>query len=94
MNPKERCKVVRAMELLVRTVNNEDYIMAWLRDGVADGDIRPDTTDEELEYYIEDEAFAELMATFLEIMSDAQKDGGLYCDSILSKSNLQEGEAK
>ena len=36
--------------------------------GVADGDIRPDTTDEDLEYYIEDDAFADLMDTFLHIM--------------------------
>lgn len=31
MNTKERCDLVRAMELLVRSVNNEDYIMTWLR---------------------------------------------------------------
>ena len=56
MNTKERCDIVRAMELLVRSVNNKDYIMTWLRIGVADGDIRPDTTDEDLEYYIEDDS--------------------------------------
>ena len=85
MNTKERCDLVRAMELLVRSVNNEDYIMTWLRIGVADGDIRPDTTDEDLEYYIEDDAFADLMDIFLHIMKNAHTDGGLYCDGIVSK---------
>ena len=85
MNTKERCDLVRAMEMLVRTVNNEDLIMEWLVNGVADGDIQPDTTDDELEYYIEDTAFADLMDTFLHIMKNAYKDGGLYCDRIVSK---------
>ncbi len=85
MNTNERCELVRAMEMLVRTVNNEDFIMEWLMNGVADGDIQPDTTDDELEYYIEDTAFADLMDTFLHIMKNAYKDGGLYFDGIVSK---------
>ena len=46
MNKKVRCDLVRAMEMLVRAVNDEDYIEEWLINGVADGDIHPDTTDE------------------------------------------------
>ena len=86
MNTKKRCDLVRAMEMLVRSVNNEDFIMTWLRIGVADGDIQPETTDEDLDYYIEDAAFADLMDTFLHIMGNAQQDGGLYFDGIVSKA--------
>ena len=39
MNLKERAKVVRAMDLLCRCINNEDVFMPWLSVGVADGDI-------------------------------------------------------
>ena len=54
--------------------------------GVADGDIRPDTTDDDLEYYVEDDAeFADLMDTFLHVMKNAHADGGLYVDVVVSK---------
>lgn len=82
---KERITVVRAMETLARAVNDESVFMHWLSMGVADGDIREDTTDEELEWYAEDENFAELMETFLELMSGAKKSGGLHVDGIVSK---------
>lgn len=59
--------------------------------GVADGDIEygdlsvgPDDADE-LEYYMEDEPFADLMDTFLRCMAHARRDGGLYCDGVVSK---------
>ena len=94
MNTNERCELVRAMEMLVRTVNNEDFFMEWLMNGVADGDIQSDTTDDELEYYIEDTAFAELMDTFLHIMKNAYKDGGLYFDGIVSKPESKLPEQK
>ncbi len=88
MDLKARCDIVRAMETLVRACNNEDFIMTWLQIGVADGDIRPDTTDEDLETYVEDDAeFADLMDTFLHIMKNAQEDGGLYVDRVVSKPN-------
>lgn len=57
--------------------------------GVADGDIMDDTTDEELEYYTEDSTFAELMDTFLRVMSRAYRSGGLYCDNIVSKEEQE-----
>lgn len=63
----------------------------WLALGVADGDIEygdlsvgPDDADE-LEYYMEDEPFADLMDTFLRCMAHARRDGGLYCDGVVSK---------
>jgi hypothetical protein len=85
MKARERTKIVRAMETLARAVNDEDVFEYWLILGVADGDIDETTTDEELEYYIENETFAELMETFLNLMSKAKKSGGLYVDGVVSK---------
>ena len=86
MNKAERIKLVKAMEMLARAVNDEDVFMTWLISGVADGDIKDGTSDEELEYYIEDDTFADLMDTFLEVMKNAEKDGGLYFDNVVSKA--------
>lgn len=85
MKLKERAEIVRAMELIVRSVNNEELIEPWLMCGIADGDITEDTTDEDLEIYVnEDKDFASLMGLFLRIMSRARKDGGLYVDNVVS----------
>ena len=51
---------------------------------VADGDITKETTDEDLEYYCEDDNFAELMYYFLRRMKAAEADG-LYVDGVVSK---------
>ena len=83
---KERVELVRAMELIARAVNDESVFMMWLNCGVADGDINESTSDEELDYYTEDENFADLMDTFLELMSRAKESGGLYADGIISKA--------
>lgn len=86
MDMKERCDAVRAMELLARAVNNENFFEEWLISGVADGDIDNDTKDEDLDYYVEDDTvFADLMDTFLHVMTNAYKDGGLYVDGVVSK---------
>lgn len=85
MKKRLRTEVVRAMETLARSVNDEYVFEEWLMCGVADGDIEPQTEDEELEYYIEDETFAELMGTFLNVMKNAYKSGGLYVDGVVSK---------
>ena len=86
-NVAERIKMVRAMELIARSVNDETAFVPWLLCGVADGDIDENTTDEDLEFYAEDETFAELMYTFLRVMSKAHKSGGLYFDNITSKED-------
>lgn len=85
MNLSRRAKVVRAMETIARCVNDEEVFYRWLLCGVADGDIDDDTTDEDLEYYCEDKAFADLMERFLDLMTAAKKSGGLYEDRIVSK---------
>lgn len=86
-----RVKMVKAMEYIACQINDENIIEAWLQLGVADGDIpygdlsvREEDYDD-LEYYIDDEEFGELMGVFLYLMHKAFKSGGLYCNKILSK---------
>lgn len=89
MNKNERVKMVKAMEYIAHQINNEDVFEGWLVSGVADDDIDyGDLTEEDdgsIKYYMEDEHFADLMDTFLWCMNKAYKDGGLYCDGIVSK---------
>ena len=83
----KRADVVRAMDIMVSTINDERIIESWLMVGVADGDITSDTTNEEIEAmgYTDDKTFAELLTLFLKLMNRAGNDG-LYCDSIASGS--------
>lgn len=92
-NKIERMKMVKAMEFIARQVNNEDVFSAWLMDGVADGDIEYGDLDvKEIDGYYcggdgwsqgeADENFAELMDSFMWVMKEAWKDGGLYCGGI------------
>ena len=85
MNLKTRAGMVRAMEYIARAVNDEEVFYSWLLCGVADGDVDDSTTDEELEYYCEDETFADIMERFLDLMTRAKKNGGLYIDKVVSK---------
>lgn len=80
-----RAKMVRAMEFIARQVNNEEVFESWLMYGVADGDIDGKETDEDLSYYCEDGNFADLMERFLDLIKNAKKSGGLYCDRVTSK---------
>lgn len=92
MNKTERIKMVKAMEYIARQINNEEiFCDFWLTGGVADGDIeygdlKVTKEDEEyLDYYIQDEEFSDLMRLFLKTMRFAYKDGGLFCDKVVSK---------
>lgn len=86
MNKQKRIEVVKAMETLARSINDERVFLTWLSLGVADGDITENTPDEELEFYVEDDvSFADLMHTFLRCMNGAYKSGGLYVDNVVSK---------
>lgn len=94
MTMKEREKMVKAMEFIVRQINNENIFMSWLSVGVADGDINYgdlDTSehDENLEYYTEDDNFKDLMSLFLRLMVRAWKSGGLYCDNVVSQDRSE-----
>lgn len=89
----ERIKAVKAMEFLARQINNENIFENWLTMGPADGDIKygdlevkPEDA-EDLEYYIEDNEFRDLMKTFLNLMTEAKKDGGLYCGNVCTENS-------
>lgn len=95
MNKVERVKMVRAMEFIARQINDEEVFQEWLEDGVADGDIEYgdlEVKDEDLddswwngfEYYADRENFGDILTTFLRIMAEAWKSGGLYCDGVVS----------
>lgn len=85
---KERYEMIRAMETIIRNLNDERYIDKWLSLGIADGDITEDSTDEDLEWYADTRNFSELMNLFCEIMKNATKgsnqNGVLYCDGVIS----------
>lgn len=85
---KERLAMVRAMETVIRNLNDESFLDSWLMCGVADGDIDGYETDESLEYYCEDKNFSELMGLFARIMKRATKgenqSGTFYCDGMIS----------
>lgn len=79
----KRTAMVRAMDNIARSVNNEELVVGyWFSLGVADGDITDKTSDEDLEGYCDDDTFKELMYTFLKLMEMAREDGGIYCDGI------------
>lgn len=87
----ERRNAVLAMERIIRSLNDEEFIMRWLSVGVADGDIDETTTaeDDVLDWYVTDGIFADILGTFAEIMADAiEYNGGasglLYVDGIIS----------
>ena len=80
--------------LIARAVNDEEVFEEWLISGVADGDIEEETTDEELDYYVKDDAvFAEFMDVFLHVMKRAYKSGGLYVDRVVSRMMPDEEES-
>lgn len=92
MKAIERVKMIKAMEFIARNINDENiFVNRWLVAGVADGDIdygdlSADKEDaENLEYYMDDATFADLMELFLRCMASAKKSGGLYCDGVVSK---------
>ena len=94
MDKVQRIKMVKAMEYIARQLNDEEVLENWFINGVADGDfeygdleVTSDNLDD-MEYYIDDTNFADLMHTFLRVMRKALKFGGLYCDGILDKAKV------
>ena len=87
MNAELRKKVILAMELLARSINDESIFMSWLMCGVPDGDIPYGSfsIEDVDDSYIEDETFSRLMEEFLRCMKYASDDGGLYVDKVVSK---------
>ena len=77
MNKYDRIAALKAMALLAKSANDETAIDYWLTYGIADGD---EESDEQLEYYTDDEQFKEIIEAFLETMRQSE---GLYIDSVL-----------
>ena len=86
INLKERVSVIRAMDTIVRSLNDEEYVAWWLEDGVPDGEIDEGTADEELYWLVDDdESFADIMSTFIKIMKRQSVNGAMWVDNVLSK---------
>lgn len=89
MDREARLEAVRAMNTVALMLNDEEVFEEWLEYGVADGDISDDPTqDDDLDYYIEDENFADLLGTFAHMMKVATRGtfgwrGALTCDGII-----------
>ena len=86
INLKERVSVIRAMDIIIRSLNDERDILWWLDSGVPDGEINKETTDEELYWLVDDdESFANIMSTFIKIMRRQPVNGAMWVDNVLSK---------
>lgn len=87
MNTKIRSKMVKAMEFIMRNLNDESLFDIWLSLGVADGDIEYGDLSDDLvdDSYIESNNFDYLMWVFTAVMNKVSKNGGLYCDGVISK---------
>lgn len=86
INFKERVSVIRAMDTIIRSLNDERDILWWLDSGVPDGEINEETTDEELYWLVDDdESFADIMSTFIKIMRRQPVNGAMWVDNVLSK---------
>lgn len=86
INFKERVSIIRAMDTIIRSLNDEKYILWWLDYGVPDGEISKETTDEELYWLVDDdESFADIMSTFIKIMRRQPINGAMWVDNVLSK---------
>lgn len=86
INLKERVSVIRAMDTIIRSLNDERDILWWLGSGVPDGEINEETTDEELYWLVDDdESFADIMSTFIKIMRRQPINGAMCVDNVLSK---------
>lgn len=102
VNLSERKAMVFAMDFIMRCMNDETCCIDWLETGVADGDISYDeymkfftlANYDDLEYYISDDIFADLMSQFLRIICNScgknvsmqKRVGVLYCDGVISES--------
>lgn len=88
MNAQERIDLLFSMDTVVRSLNDEAYMDAWLESGVPDG-----TAYENLIDYTDDETFADIMDTFVWVMARAttgrflgeeERRGTLYCDGVIN----------
>ena len=81
---KQRVEMVKSMETIARALNDEEIFEVWLMNGVDDGGINDDTTDDEIfKNYCEDDIqFADLMACFARLMKYAVTDEDIDKDDL------------
>ena len=84
-NENERYATIRAMDMLARQTNNEAALEMWFEKGISDGDIDLETPDVMLNDYIDDDKFRDVLDTFLCVMSESYKQGGLSVDGVDSE---------
>lgn len=86
--------MLKAMEIIMRNLNDEEIFETWLTDGLPDG-LSLDN-DEDFEEFTDDVTFADIMDTFIHIMmhacpkqnvADARR-GVLYCDGVISEMSF------
>ena len=84
---ENRKRMVLAMEMLVRAINDEDLIDAWLMNGVPDGDIEGYSLDTNQvdDYFTDENNYGDLLDLFLRLMEKAAKNGGLYDSGVVTK---------
>lgn len=98
-NMHVRADAIRAMDFLARSINDEPIcVNYWLSDGVADGDVDGTETDEDLDYYTEEDNFVEMTILFVKCMNAARRDG-IYVDNVTfwdenHPANKKEAEEK
>ena len=86
-----RKKMLVAMEYIARQTNDEGVFNKWLMCGVPDGDIQFGNFDisqiDDEDSMLEDKNFSELMKCFLNVMTAANENGGLYCGGVKSSQS-------
>ena len=76
---QNKVNILRAMDEIILSANNEDHIMLWLSLGIADGDSENFTDEEFYEYYCEDEElYADIINLFCRMIPKVIADGGIY----------------
>lgn len=87
INLKERVSVIRAMDTIVRSLNDGRDVLWWFEYGVPDGEINEETTDDELLWLVDDDKlFADIMSTFVKIMKRQPINGAMWVDNVLSQN--------
>ena len=83
----ETANALRAMDYLVRCMNDEEYIDIWLMCGIADGDCDSMSDDELVDMYSDD--LEELISMFLRLMQRAGK-GGLCINGVVVTTEIKD----
>ena len=86
--------MLKAMEIIMRNLNDEEIFETWLTDGLPDG-LSLDN-DEDFEEFTDDVTFADIMDTFVYIMMQAcpnqnvadARRGTLYCDGVINEMSF------